>query len=154
MAYQLLLILHNFLRWVVLVAGILVIYQSYMGWQNSTKFKPKHRNTALVFISALDTQALLGLLLYFVFSPITSQAFSNMKETMHSAVPRFYTVEHSLVMLIALAIAHIGYSKAKKANADSKRQRILCTYTAIALILILIMIPFGIINEARPMFRY
>jgi len=59
---------------------------------------------------------------------------------------RFFTVEHMLMMLIAIAIATIGYSGAKRISDSMKQhKRIFITYL-IALILILASIPWPFRN--------
>ena len=111
--YNALLILHNFLRWVLLISAVLVLYQNYTGWDRGTKFTKGMKTTATVFLSTLDTQLLLGLILYIFYSPAVTQAFGNMKEAMHDRSLRFWSVEHITMMLIGVIIAHVGYVKSR-----------------------------------------
>ena len=81
---------------------------------------------------AAHLQAVLGLGLYFMSTKVD---FSS--TTMSSPVHRFFTMEHTLMMLIAIILITVGYGHAKKANAKK-----VFTYYLIALIVILIAIPW------------
>ncbi len=61
---------------------------------------------------------------------------------MKNSMLRFYAVEHILVMLIALALIHIGKSKAKKAKTDVRKHKISAIFFTIAFVLILSRIPW------------
>ena len=66
---------------------------------------------------------------------------------------RFWSVEHMTGMIIGIVIAQIGSIKSKKASSDTSKFRIACVYFGIGLLIILLMIPFGIWNPERPLFR-
>jgi threonine/homoserine efflux transporter RhtA len=67
---------------------------------------------------------------------------------MRNADLRFWTLEHILMMIIALVLAHVGRALAKKANdAAAKHKRLALFFTA-AMLLVIIYIPW-----ARPFFR-
>ena len=55
---------------------------------------------------------------------------------------RFFTVEHTLVMLIAIILLTIGSAKAKKASSDEKKFKTIVWMFTIALILVLASIPW------------
>ena len=55
-------------------------------------------------MSVLDLQALLGLVLYFLFSPYTQRIFANFAAAMQDTNTSFYGVEHLLGMLVAMGL--------------------------------------------------
>jgi hypothetical protein len=61
---------------------------------------------------------------------------------MEDAAVRFYTMEHLVGMLIAIALITIGYSKSKRAATDAKKFGAIATFYLIGLILILASIPW------------
>jgi NADH:ubiquinone oxidoreductase subunit 2 (subunit N) len=61
---------------------------------------------------------------------------------MKNNVFRFFTVEHSLMMLIAIVLITVGHSKAKKATTDEKKFKTLAIFFTLALIIILAAIPW------------
>ena len=79
-------------------------------------------------------QAFLGLVLYFV-SP--NVMFSDMGAVMKSNVYRYWTVEHIVLMLIAVVLITIGYSKSKKALTDAAKHRTVAIFFTIAAILVI-----------------
>lgn len=151
--YELILTLHSWLRWVVLLLGILVISGNYKGWKLALPYMGLNKLLNTIFIASLHTQLVVGLLLYFGLSPMMQNILSNFGGSMGNAELRFWSVEHMLGMIIAIAIAQIGIIKAKRQSTDAMKYRTAFIWFTTALVLILLMIPFGIWNVERPMFR-
>ncbi|MEM7548697.1 MAG: cytochrome B [Bacteroidota bacterium] len=127
---------HSGLRWIVLVLLILTIINSFAK-KKSGVFTEKDRKLGLFTFIFSHVQLLLGLVLYFI-SPLVVFSASAMKNT----VQRFYLVEHISLMLVAIILITLGYSKSKRASSDRKKFGIIGTYFLIALILILAAIPW------------
>jgi hypothetical protein len=75
--YTAVLALHSWLRWVVLLLGILAVVRGIAGASGRRRWTPADERAGLFFTIALDVQLLIGLLLYFVFSPITRAALGD-----------------------------------------------------------------------------
>jgi hypothetical protein len=75
------------------------------------------RVAALIFTIVLDTELLVGLVLYGV-SPITRGAMKDMATAMHEPSVRFFVAEHPTIMVLAVLFAHLGSVFAKKAPTD------------------------------------
>ena len=86
---------------------------------------------------AFHIQFLAGLVLYFV-----SPKVAFISETMSNKLLRFFTVEHSLMMTIAMILITIGHSKSKKATLDTQKFKSIAVYYTIAFIIIMIAIPW------------
>lgn len=151
--YNFTLILHSWNRWIILIAGLLTIIFAIGGITNKSDYTKRHRITSLVFLSSLHLQLLIGILLYFVFSPITVQALSDFGAAMKENAIRFWAVEHSLVNLIAIAIAQVGSILVKRKQSSRAKFKSTLTWNLIVLVLILAMIPFGLMGVERPWFR-
>ena len=67
----------------------------------------------------LIDQLLLGLLLYFILSPFTLQAMNDFGAAMKDSTLRYWAVEHSLLNIIAVALAQVGSILIKR-TADSR----------------------------------
>ena len=102
----------------------------------------------------LDLQVLLGLLLYFVFSPLTKAALSDFGGAMSDPLMRFWAVEHGFGMIIGVALAHAGMSRARKAATDTMRHKRVAVFFILALIAILAAIPWPGRVYVRPLFRW
>lgn len=149
--YDLTLTLHSILRWVVLIAGVIAVIQALRGWRGSRPWTAGDDRIGMIYTMSLDIQVLLGLLLFFVLSPITRQALTSMGSAMQNEVTRFFLVEHFPVMLIAVIVAHLGRSRARKASDDNGKHRLSFIFYAISLVLILLAIPWPFLSYGRPL---
>jgi hypothetical protein len=140
--YELILVMHDITRWLVLVIGIYAVVRAFLGWLGKKPWVKADRSAGVSFTSIIDIQVLLGLVLYFV-SPITTGGLRNFGDAMKVADVRFFLVEHSLIMLAAAVIAHIGSARVKKAATDLQKHRLAALWYLGALVLILTFIPWN-----------
>ena len=152
--YSITLYLHSWNRWIILIAGLLTIVFAISGRVNKKEYTKRDRVTSLVFISSLHLQLLIGLLLYFVLSPLTLHALSDFGAAMKDGAIRYWAVEHSLVNLIAIFIAQAGSIIIKRKQSSKAKFKSTLVWNIIALVLILAMIPMGIMGVERPWFRF
>lgn len=140
--YSFVLATHNIFRWLVLIFGLLAIIMAFVGWFGKKEWKGLDDKLGLGFTISLDVQVLLGFLLYVVFSPLIKVAFSDIGAAMGNSELRFFLVEHLLMMIVALVLAHIGRSRAKKADTDVSKHKNAAIFYTIAMLLILASIPW------------
>jgi len=152
--YTISLFLHSWNRWLILVAGIIVIASAIKGLSGKSAYSPFQKRWSLIFLSSLHLQLLVGLLLYFFLSPVTAQAFSNFGAAMKDPVLRFFAVEHAFINLIAIGIAQTGSILVKRRTDSAGKHKQTLIWTGIALLLILTMIPMGMMGVHRPWFRF
>lgn len=126
---------HSGLRWILLFALVYAIFNAFSKKKNGT-FEAKDKMISLFAFIVSHVQLLIGLVLYVMEQRWTG--FSHMKVT----ILRFFAVEHTLGMVIAIALITIGYSKSKKAATDEKKFGKIGVFYLIALILILVSIPW------------
>ena len=141
--YSFVLAIHDIVRWLILIFGIIAIIRAYVGWFGNKEWTDVDDWFGLGFTISLDVQFLLGLLLYFFLSPITTNAFANFSAAMSDTDTRFFLIEHSLMMLVAVILAHIGRSRAKKQEEDVRKYRTTAIYYTIAVLFILAAIPWS-----------
>lgn len=142
MAYPIVLALHNVVRWVVVLSAVIAFFAAYRGWLKRLEWTRPNQMIGLVFTSSLDVQLLLGLLLYFVFSPVTRAGLQNLSAVMTNADLRFFVLEHFGFMLVAVICAHLGSILSKKAESSTRKHRLAATWFTISLILIFLGIPW------------
>lgn len=146
--YSFLLYAHSWTRWIVLFLIVAVVIQSWLGWLNQQKFTNTHRKFSLFLLIFSHLQLVMGLLLYFVYSPAVQQAFKDFKFAMKDKTLRFWAVEHISMMLIAIILIQIGYSKAKRNKNDILKHKNLAIFTTIAIVVVLLRISW------TPLFRF
>lgn len=142
--FTLFLVVHNLMRWVVLLATIAAIVMAYSGWFGKRDWLPSGKRWSTIAVIALDIQLLIGLILYLFLSPMGLSAFQQfgMSGVMGSSEIRFFAVEHIMMMVIAVLIAHVGTILAKRAANDRARFRAIAISFTIALLVILASIPW------------
>lgn len=130
--YNILVSAHSGLRWLVLLLLILAIFQTF---SRRGKFGDiKETKSVLIALIFTHLQFLTGLVLYFISPKVQ---FSS--ATMGSSVLRFFTMEHVLLMIIAIVLITMGYSRSKRAP---KPFNVAFNFYLIALVLILVGIPW------------
>jgi hypothetical protein len=151
--YGITLWLHSNWRWVVVITGLLAIGHAWAGVLGKRPYTPMARRLAVLFVSALDLQFVVGVALYAFLSPISHAAFGDMRAAMKSAPLRFFAVEHVATMLIAVALVHIGNARARRAPTDAQRYRRFAIWTSVAAVLLFLAIPWPWLDVGRPLFR-
>ena len=128
---------HSGIRWILLALLLYAIYNAYTGWRGGRKFLDKDRKANLFAMIAAHVQLLIGLALWAM-----AGRFRINGDVMKDAMLRFFAVEHFTLMLIAIILITVGYSRSKKGTEDAKRFKVAFWCFTIALVLILVAIPW------------
>jgi hypothetical protein len=139
--YSLLSHAHSGLRWFVLLTLLVAIINSIGKTKGNHPFTNRDIRLALMALIFTHTQFLLGLILYFISPKVV---FSS--DAMSNDVLRFFLVEHIFIMIIAVLLITIGYSRAKRAIDEGKKFRNILVFYLLGLILILAGIPWPFQN--------
>lgn len=150
--YTPILVIHSWLRWAVLLAGVIAVARALA--RANRPWTPTDDRAASSFLIALDVQFLLGAILYFALSPITRLAFDDFGAAMRTSGIRYWAVEHLFGMLVAITLAHIGRIRIRKAASDARRHRLALIFFGLALLAILLSIPWPAMPNGRPLFRW
>jgi hypothetical protein len=150
---QIVLILHNFVKWFVLLFGLLTLINALGGVFKKRAFTESDNKSNLFFMISCDIQLLLGLILYF-----SNGWFAKLKDlgnNMKEPLSRFFTMEHMSMMILAWILVHIGRASVKKASTDAAKHKKMLIFFGLAIVLILASIPWPF-REAigRPLFRW
>ena len=140
--YPFVLGVHNILRWVVLIAGILAAGRALIGWFGKKEWTKQDRLLGVIFTSSVDIQLLFGILLYFVLSAITKGAISDFGTAMGIRDIRFFAIEHVFFMVLALIFAHLGSALPKKVDDPTSKHKRAAIWFSLSLLTILAGIPW------------
>ena len=124
--------MHSLLRWVILILLIYTLIRSFQGKAGKeTKF--------LTITSHI--MLLIGLAQWFLGSwGLKLIQNVGMGEVMKNASQRFFAVEHTFTMIIAIALITVGGVSVRKGKSNAK------WFYLIALILILMRIPWPVME--------
>ncbi len=153
MLYAIVLTIHSWLRWIVLLAGIVAFVRSAVGASRRATWTPADDRAGFWFTTVLDGQVLLGLVLYIFLSPFTHAAFRDFGGAMSNAGLRFWAVEHVFGVIVGVALAHVGRARARKTDS-LRRHRVVAIFFGLALVAIVAAIPWPGMPAGRPLLRW
>lgn len=153
MLYAVVLLIHSYLRWVVILAGLLAFGRAVSGSSGRKPWTPADDRAGFWFVTAVDLQMLLGILLYGFLSPFTRQAFGDFGAAMKDSTQRFWAVEHIAGMLIGLALVHVGRVRTRRTDS-LRRHKVAAIFFGLALVAMLVSIPWPGMPAGRPLLRW
>jgi hypothetical protein len=151
--YSTVLALHNLFRWIALIVLLYALYRAYTGMAGKRSFT-RHDNSVRLWTATLaHIQLLIGLLLYFI-SPIMKYFLKNFSSAVEQTEIRFFGMEHSLLMIVAIVVLTIGSAKSKRKSSSYAKFRTMALWFTIALVIMFVSIPWPFMPfPQRPYFR-
>jgi predicted transporter len=151
--YAILLTLHSLIRWLVLISLVIASVYTYKSWKSGKVYTKKDDALRHWTATFAHIQMTIGLVLYFQ-SPLTAYFRSNFAEAIHNRELRFFGMEHSLMMLIAVVLVSIGSSLSKRKQDDREKFKTMAVWFTISLVIILLNIPWQFSPlVSRPYYR-
>jgi hypothetical protein len=151
-AYSLLRLAHGYWRWAVLVLAIVVLVRAIAGVRTRREWTGIDERATRRFLSALDVQFLLGVVLY-LLSPFSLAMYQAFQATMRTPDGRFCGAEHGAAMLLAMVAAHVGRVRVKRAPDNVHKHRAMLIAMVIFFALVVWAIPWPWRVFGRPLFR-
>ena len=129
--------LHSGWRYIVLALLVIAIISAFAGWFGKNNYTNGNRKLNLFTMVSMHIQLLIGLALYFMSPKVNLGDFgAAMKNTMS----RYWTVEHALMMIIAIVLVTIGHAKSKKAGTGANKHKAVAVFYTLSLIIVLVAI--------------
>ncbi|MGI4751060.1 MAG: hypothetical protein ACRYFB_10515 [Janthinobacterium lividum] len=125
--------LHSGLRYIVLILVLAAIIQSLLGWLGKKNYTEGNRKLNLFALISVHTQLIIGLILYFI-SPLVNFSGATMKDP----TARYWTVEHITMMIIAIALITVGYSRSKRILLPVKKHSNIFIFYFLALLIVVV----------------
>jgi hypothetical protein len=138
---HILLTVHSYLRWLVLLAGLVAVAKLANGFTRQAVWGPAELRVSRIFVGMLDLQFLAGLVLYAI-SPVTRDAMKHSATAISDPHVRFFVAEHPMMMFIALCVAHGASVWTRRSASDRVKYLRSSVGFAFALGLILAGIPW------------
>jgi hypothetical protein len=129
---------HSLLRYVLLALLLIAIIKALVSWLGKKPFINIDNKISLWLLIVAHVQLLIGLSLYFISPFVQFTA-----DTMKTKELRYWAVEHSVAMIIAIVFITVGRISMKKIVTDEGKHKRLFIMNVIALIIIVATILNG-----------
>ncbi len=134
--------IHSYWAYIVLAMLLFSVINAFIGVSKNKKFTDKDLRIGLFTLIVSHIQLLIGLGWYFM-SPAYKALKTNGGEIMKDAGTRLLAIEHPLMMIVAIVLITIGWSKHKKKTTDTAKFKTFTVFYGIALLLVLSRIPWS-----------
>ena len=137
--------LHSYWAYLVLLVLILATGNALIKFFGDKEFDAKDFRISLFALITMHIQLLLGIILFFTkdyFSTI--EQVGGMGAVMKNDDLRMKIIEHPILMIVAVILITVGYSKHKKKLTSKPKFKLLSIFYTIALACVLYMIPWEI----------
>ncbi len=140
--YSILQNAHSGWAYLLLLVVFAATINSIIGFFSKRDFGNRDFSLALVGLIVTHIQLLMGLALW-ALSPYSSTLFTDTKLVMQTPELRLLALEHPLMMIIAVALLTIGYSKHKKKIVSHGKFKMLSIFYTLAFVVILSRLPWN-----------
>tara|TARA_R100001369_G_scaffold29172_1_gene52329 strand:- start:11971 stop:12408 length:438 start_codon:yes stop_codon:yes gene_type:complete len=141
--YETIQFIHSYWAYLVLIVLVIASINSIVGYASNKEYGATNFRIALFTLIVSHLQLLIGFVLYFTTPYFKMWSEVGMGGVMKDSVLRLYNVEHPIVMILAIVLITMGYSKHKKKLTSKPKFKILAIFYTLALILVLSRIPWS-----------
>lgn len=141
--YETVQFIHSYWAYLVLFMLLIASFNAIIGFATNKEYSATNFRLALFTLIVSHIQLLIGIVLYFTTPYFKMWGEVGMGGVMKDSVLRLYNVEHPLIMIIAIALITIGYSKHKKKLTSRPKFKMLAIFYGFALIAMLSRIPWS-----------
>lgn len=136
--------IHSLWAYIVLLLIIVAVVNAVIGLTSKKEFSAKDLRISLFALIASHIQLVIGFIAYYVSTYYNVMRTVGMGEVMKNSELRKPLIEHPILILVAIALLTIGFSKHKKKTTSAAKFKTIAIFYAIALILILAVIPWDL----------
>lgn len=137
--YEIIQKAHSGFAYLALLALIIAVVNSLVGLFSKKEFSPLDRKIAIITLSLIHTQLLIGAVVWFI-SPLGMASLGQMKD----AALRLTSLEHPITNIIAIILITVGWVKHKKLITSVSKFKTFSIYYGLGLVLILSKIPWSL----------
>ncbi len=140
--YNILKAAHSGWAYLLLLVLAIATINALIGLFGKREFGNRDFSFALIGLIVTHIQLLIGLALW-ALSPYSSALFNNTSEVMNTPALRLLALEHPLMMIIAVTLLTIGYSKHKKKIVSHGKFKMLAIFYSLAFLVVLSRLPWS-----------
>lgn len=135
--------IHSYWAYLVLIVLLIASVNAIIGFASKKEYGATNFRIALFTLITSHIQLLIGIVLYFTTPYFRAFSEVGMGGVMKDSTLRLYNVEHPLIMIIAVVLITVGYSKHKSKLTSTPKFKTLAIFYTLALILMLSRIPWS-----------
>lgn len=135
--------MHSGWAYITLLLLIIAVVNAIIGLTSKKEFKDKDFRISLFTLIVTHIQILIGFIAYFTSAQFAFLRENGMGEAMKESEIRLVVIEHPLMMILAVVLITIGFSKHKSKTTDKDKFKTITIYYGIALLFVLSKIPWN-----------
>jgi multisubunit Na+/H+ antiporter MnhB subunit len=135
--------LHSGWAYITLLILIVAVVNAIIGLTSKREFQEKDLRIPLFTLIVAHIQLIIGFIAFFMSAQFTFLRENGMSVSMNHPEIRLFIVEHPLMMIVAIILITIGFSKHKNKTTDQAKFKTIAIYYGIALLLVLSRIPWN-----------
>lgn len=135
--------IHSGWAYITLLILIFAVFNVIKGLTSKKEFTDKDLRISLFTLIVAHIQLIIGFIAFFASAQFTFLRENGMGASMKDADIRMFVIEHPLMMILAIVLITIGFSKHKKKETDKSKFKTIAIYYGIALLFILSRIPWN-----------
>lgn len=136
--------IHSYWAYIVLIVLIAAVINALMGLTSKKEFTAKDLRISLFALIASHIQLIIGFIAFYTSTFYDTMRNVGMGEVMKNSELRKALIEHPVMIIIAITLITIGFSKHKKKETDQSKFKTITIFYGIALLIILAMIPWSL----------
>jgi heme A synthase len=135
--------LHSGWAYITLIILVFAVVNALIGLTSKKEFKDKDLRISLFTLIVAHLQLIIGFIAYFLSAQFAYVLDNGMGAAMKQPEIRLFIIEHPLMMILAIVLITMGFSKHKKQTTDNGKFKTIALYYGIALIFVLSRIPWS-----------
>lgn len=135
--------LHSGWAYITVLILIIAVGNAIIGVTSNKEFQEKDLRIPLFALIIAHIQLLIGLVAYFMSAQFTFLKENGMGAAMKDPEIRLVVIEHPLMMILAVILITVGFSKHKNKSTDKAKFKTIALYYGVALVFVLSRIPWG-----------
>ncbi len=135
--------IHSYWAYLVLIVLFVASLNAIIGYASNKEYGATNFRIALFTLITSHIQFLIGVVLYFTSHYFSVLLEKGMGTVMPDPTLRLYIMEHPLMMIIALVLITIGYSKHKNKLTSKPKFKTLAIFYTLGLLVMLSRIPWS-----------
>lgn len=135
--------LHSGWAYIALIVLVVAVVNAAIGFFSKKSFQEKDLRIPLFTLIVYHIQLIIGLIAYFVSAQFAYVRQNGMGSAMGEPEIRMVIMEHPLMMILAIVLITMGFSKHKKQVTDNGKFKTIFIYYGIALLFVLSRIPWS-----------